>query len=375
MASTPGMIDGYGNGGGFEFSIVSNQGADIRDLFAVSEGFIGKLQAGLEIQEAYSGYDINDPQYAMDVDASRCKKWGISPATVVQELSAYLGSAYVSNLNLYNQVYQVTMQLRPMYRERIAQLDQIFVRSEQGAMLPVSQFVRLRKEYRPQVVNAINMMSCIGVTGMLAEGTSSGTAIRLLEEMAESQLPAGYDICLTGSTREENEANRHVPLIFVLSLFFIYCVMVGLYESLLIPLAVLFSVPFGLAGSFLFAWLFGIENNLYLQIGLIMLIGLLCKTAVLLTEHASQCRASGMTLAQSALASAKMRLRPILMTSLTMVCGMLPLAFATGVGANGSRTIGIGTVGGMVCGTVGLLLITPTLFIVFKRWEENQVGK
>ncbi len=371
MATTPGMIDGYGNSGGIEFSIVNKNGTDIRSFFEVSEAFIAKLNECPEIQEAYSGYDINYPQYAVDVDASRCKKWGLSPATVLNELSAYMGSAYVSNLNLYNKVYQVTMQLRPEDRARMEQLDQLFVRSDRGEMLSISPFITLRKEYRPQVLNAFNMVSSIGVTGMLAEGASSGKVIRLIKEMAEQHLPTGYGIEYSGITREENESGSHVWIIFALSLFFIYLVMVALYESLFIPLAVLLSVPFGLMGSFLFAWLFGVENNIYLQIGLIMLIGLLCKTAILLTEYATQCREAGMSLKQAAFFSAKMRLRPILMTSLTMIFGMLPLMFATGVGANGSRTIGVGTVGGMLIGTLGLLFVTPALFVLFQTLQEK----
>lgn len=371
IAMTPGMIDGYGNGGGFEFSIVNKNGADIRTFFNVSQEFLSHLNARPEVQEAYSGYDINYPQYKVNVDASRCKKMGVSPATVLNELSAYMGSSYVSNLNLYNKVYQVTMQLKPEERARMEQLDQIYVRSNNGDMLPVSQFITLEKEYRPQVLNAFNMVNSIGVTGMLADGASSGDAIRAIREVAASHLPTGYGIEYSGITREESTSSSNVIIIFAISLFFIYLVMVALYESLFIPLAVLLSVPFGLAGSFLFAWIFGVENNIYLQVGLIMLIGLLCKTAILLTEYATQCREAGMSLKQAAFFSAKMRLRPILMTSLTMVFGMLPLMFASGVGANGSRTIGVGTVGGMLIGTLGLLFVTPALFVVFQSLQEK----
>lgn len=371
MAMTPGMIDGYGNGGGFEFSIVNQNGADIRTFFEVSERFIEQLNARPEVSEAYSGYDINYPQYAVDVDASRCKKMGVSPAVVLAELGAFMGSAYVSNLNLYNKVYQVTMQLKSEDRERMEQLDQVFIRSDQGEMLPVSQFVTMKKEYRPQVLKAFNMVNSIGVTGMMNEGASSGDAIAAIREVAKKTLPVGYGIEFSGITREENASSNNVFIVFVISLFFIYLVMVALYESLFIPLAVLLSVPFGLAGSFLFAWLFGVESNIYLQVGLVMLIGLLCKTAVLLTEYATQCREAGMSIKQAAFYSAKMRLRPILMTSITMIFGMLPLMFASGVGANGSRTIGIGIVGGMLIGTLGLLFFTPVLFVIFQAIQEK----
>ncbi|NLV53095.1 MAG: efflux RND transporter permease subunit [Bacteroidales bacterium] len=371
MAIKPGMIDGYGNGGGFEISLTNKNGKDIHTFFQVSEDFIGKLCQRPEIMAAYSGYDVNYPQYAVDVDASRCKKMGVSPASVLSELSAYMGSAYVSNFNLFNKVYQVTMQLRPEDRARMEQLDQVFIRSEKGEMMPVSQFITLRKEFRPQVLNSFNMEGSIGVTGMLPPGGSSGDAIQAIREEAEQHLPAGYEVEFSGITREESSSSSNVMLIFAISIFFVYLVMVALYESLFIPLAVMLSVPFCLAGSFLFAMLFGVENNIYLQVGLIMLIGLLCKTAILLTEYATQCRQAGMSLKQAAFFSAKMRLRPILMTSLTMVFGMLPLMFATGVGANGSRTIGVGTVGGMLIGTLGLLFITPALFVIFQAIQEK----
>ena len=371
FAMTPGMIDGYGNGGGFEFSIQNKNATDIRQFFEVSEEFLSHLNERPEVEQAYSGYDVNFPQYAVEVDASRCKKMGISPATVLAELSAYMGSAYISNFNLYNKVYQVDMQLRPEDRARMEQLDQLYVRSARGEMLPISQFVTLSKEYRPQVLNSFNMLSSIGVTGMLSQGSSSGDAIRAIRETADRYLPSGYGIEFSGITREESQSGSRVVLIFAISVFFIYLVMVALYESLFIPLAVILSVPFGLAGSFLFATLFGIENNIYLQVGLIMLIGLLCKTAILLTEYATQCREAGMTLKQAAFFSAKMRLRPILMTSLTMVFGMLPLIFASGVGANGSRTIGVGTVGGMIVGTLALLFVTPALFVIFQGLQER----
>lgn len=371
MAMSPGMIDGYGNGGGFEFSLTNRNGADIHTFFHVSEKFLEQLNARPEIQEAYSGYDVNYPQYAVDVDASRCKKMGVSPATVLNELSAYMGSAYVSNLNLYNKVYQVTMQLRPEDRARMEHLNQLFVRSADGDMLPISQFLTCKKEYRPQVLSAFNMVNSIGITGMSGDGVSSGEAIRAIREVASKHLPTGYDIQFSGITREEDQVGSGVLIIFAISLFFIYLVMVALYESLFIPMAVILSIPFGLAGSFFFAWLFNIENNIYLQIGLIMLIGLLSKTAILLTEYATQCRLAGMSLKQSAFFSAKMRLRPILMTPLTMMFGMLPLMFATGVGANGSRTIGVGTVGGMLIGTMGLLFVTPALFVVFQALQEK----
>lgn len=371
MVMAPGMIDGFGENGGVEFSLLNKNGADIRTFYQVTQSFIQQLGECQELQDIYSAYNIDYPQYAVDVDVSRCKKMGISPATVLNELGIYLGGSYVSNLNLYNKVYQVILQLPSQDRARVDQLDQLFIRSDRNGMLPISQFVILTKEYRPQVLNAFNMVNSIGISSSIADGSSSGDAIRRIQEFADTHLPIGYEVEFSGITREESETSNQFLSILALSLFFIYLVMVGLYESLFIPLAVLISIPFGLAGAFLFAKIFGIENNIYFQIGIIMLIGLLCKTAILLTEYASQCRESGMSIVESAIESAKIRLRPILMTSLTMVFGMLPLMFANGVGANGSRTIGVCTVGGMVFSCMGLLLVTPSLFVFFQTIQEK----
>lgn len=371
FVSAPGMIDGYGRGGGFEFSILNHNGSGINTFFDVSQRFIERLAECPEIEDAYSAYEINYPQYKVEVDFSRCKKFGVAPSALLNELAAFLGSSYISNFNLYNQVYQVTMQLRPDDRNNVQSLDKLFVRSESGDMLPASQFLSITREYMPQSLDNFNMISSIGVSGSSAQGSSSGDAIRAIKEIAAKELPAGYGIEFSGISREENESSSNVVIIFAICIFFVYLIMVALYESLFIPMAIILSVPFGLAGAFLFAWAFGIENNIYLQIGLIMLIGLLAKTAILLTEYATQCREAGMSLKQSAFFAAKMRLRPILMTSLTMIFGMLPLMFASGAGANGSRTIGTGVVGGMLIGTIGLLIIVPTLFVVFQTLQEK----
>lgn len=371
FVSAPGMIDGYGRGGGFEFSILNHNGVDVETFFDVSQRFIERLAECPEVEDAYSSYEINYPQYKVEVDFSRCKKFGVAPSALLNELAAFLGSSYISNLNLYNQVYQVAMQLRPEDRNDVQSLDKLFVRSESGDMLPASQFLTITREYMPQSLDNFNMINSIGVSGSSAQGSSSGDAIRAIKEIAAKELPVGYGIEFSGISREENESSSNVVVIFAICIFFVYLIMVALYESLFIPMAIVLSVPFGLAGAFLFAWAFGIENNIYLQIGLIMLIGLLAKTAILLTEYATQCREAGMSLKQAAFFAAKMRLRPILMTSLTMIFGMLPLMFASGAGANGSRTIGTGVVGGMLVGTIGLLIIVPALFVVFQTLQEK----
>ena len=371
FAMEPGMIEGYGGGGGFEFSVQDRNGMDVRTLKEITDRFVEKLQERPEIGDIYSSYDVNYPQYRVDVDVSRCKKAGVSPSTVLNELGAYLGGDYISNFNKYGKVYQVTAQLHPSDRTRPESLDQLFVRSEDGNMLPISQFITLTKEYMPQTLSSHNMFRCIDVSGNVAQGGSTGSAIKAIQEVAAKELPVGYSVEFSGITREESRTGNRIAIIFIISALFVYLVMVALYESLFIPLAVMLSVPFGLAGSLLFAKLFGVENNIYMQIGLIMLVGLLAKTAILITEYASQGRLKGLSIRDAALQSARERLRPILMTSLTMIFGMLPLMFATGAGANGSRTIGVCVLGGMLFGTLGLLVTVPALFTVFQKLQER----
>ncbi len=374
FVSEPGMVEGYGGNGGFEFSVQGRNGQDVKTLHEVTTRFIEKLSVRPEIGELYSSYDVNYPQYRVDLDVARCKKMGVAPSTVLNEMGAYLGGDYISNFNKYNKVYQVDLQLRPSDRRHPESLANLFVRSESGEMMPVNQFVTLTKEYMPQSINSFNMFPSIDVSGSVAEGSSSGRAIKAIQETAAKELPVGYSIEFGGITREESQTSSRIIFIFLICIVFAYLVMVALYESIFIPLAVMLSVPFGLAGSLLFAKLFGVENNIYMQIGMVMLVGLLSKTAILLTEYASQARSEGLTLTGAALRSAKVRLRPILMTSLTMIIGMLPLMFASGVGANGSRTIGVCVVGGMLFGTLGLLLTVPVLFIVFQKIQER-IGK
>ena len=374
FVSEPGMVEGYGGNGGFEFSVQGRNGQDAKTLHEVTTRFTEKLSERPEIGEVYSSYDVNYPQYRVDLDVARCKKMGIAPSTVLNEMGAYLGGDYISNFNKYNKVYQVDLQLRPSDRNRPESLASLFVRSENGEMMPLDQFVTLTKEYMPQSINSFNMFPSIDVSGSVAQGSSSGRAIRAIQETAAKELPVGYSLEFGGITREESQTSGRVVFIFLICIVFAYLVMVALYESLFIPLAVMLSVPFGLAGSLLFAKLFGVENNIYMQIGMVMLVGLLSKTAILLTEYASQARKEGLSLVRAALSSAKVRLRPILMTSLTMIIGMLPLMFASGVGANGSRTIGVCVVGGMLFGTLGLLLSVPVLFVVFQKIQEKIKG-
>lgn len=371
FVSESGMLDGYGNSGGFEFMMQARGGQNIVELNEITRNFIDTLETFPAIGSAYSSYEINNPQYRVDIDVSRCKKLAVSPATVLRELGVYLGGEYASDFNKYNHVYRVTQRLRPSDSNTIEAIENLFVRSEKGEMLPISQFITLTKEYVPFTLNNFNMFPCINVMGEVAEGYSSGNAIQAIQEAAAKCLPKGYNVEFSGITREEIHSSSQIGIILVICILFIYLVMVALYESLFVPLAVMLSISFGMVGCLLFAKLFGVENNIYMQIGMIMLVGLLCKTAILLTEYASQARRNGLSLYAAALEGAKERLRPILMTSVTMIIGMLPMMFATGVGANGSRTIGACVVGGMLLGTIGLLIVVPTLFVIFQHLQEK----
>ena len=370
FATPPGMIPGYGEGGGFEFHTQDKQGVDIRTLYNTTQGFLAKLNARPEIGMAYSSYNVDYPQYVVDVDAAKCKRAGISPAEVLAVLGGYYGGSYASNFNRFSKVYRIMIQADPSMRKDKESLNNIFVRVK-GEMAPISQFITLTKVYDPVELKRFNMYNSIAVNGSLAPGYSSQDAIKAIKEVAASDLPRGYGIDFSGMTREEEEGGNNTAMIFSICILFIFVLMSMLYESYFIPLAVILSIPFGLLGSFLFANVMGMENNIYLQVGLIMLIGLLAKTAILLTEYASQCRSAGMSIKESAFFSAKVRMRPILMTALTMIFGMLPLMFATGVGANGNSTIGAGAVGGMVIGTLALLFIVPVLFVIFQTLQER----
>lgn len=369
-ALAPGMIPGYGAGGGFEFSVQNKNDADMTTFYNITQNYLSKLMERPEISEAYSAYNINYPQYVVDIDVAKCKLMEVSPSAVLNELGAYYGGAYISNFNKFSKVYRVMIQAEAKYRSNEHSLNNIFIRSN-DKMLPLSQFIHIKKEYSPLTMNRFNMYGSIGVNGSYSDGYSSGDALKAIQEVAQKELPVGYGIDFSGISREQSQGGNNTIFVFVICLIFVYLVMVGLYESLFIPIAVILSVPFGLMGSFLFAKMFGVENNIYLQVGLIMIIGLLSKTAILLTEYATQCRQAGLSIKQSAFFAAKVRMRPILMTSLTMVFGMLPLVFATGVGANGNQTIGVGTIGGMLVGTLGLLFIVPALFVVFQTLQER----
>lgn len=375
FAFAPPMIMGYGMTNGLEIYVQDQKGGDIETLFSYTKDFIAALNARPEIQSAVTTFDTRFPQYLVEVDAARCKRAGISPSDVLDVLSCYVGGNYASNVNRFSKIYRVMVQARPEYRLDTESLNNMYVRASSGDMAPVGQFVTLTKTYGPEILSRFNLFSTISVNASAATGYSSGDAIRAVQEVARETLPAGYGFEFGGTSREEASSGTSIMVIFIICIIFVYIILCSLYESLFIPLAVMLSIPFGLAGSFLFAKIFGVENNIYMQTGLIMLIGLLAKTAILLTEYASERRRHGMGIAQAALSAVAVRLRPILMTALTMIIGLLPLVVATGAGANGNISLGVGTVGGMLIGTVALLFVVPVLFIVFQSIEERVMPK
>ena len=371
MAFTRPMIPGYGVSSGFEVYVQDQKGGTIEDLLKYTRNFLTELNKRPEIGRATTSFDTKFPQYLVEVDAALCKRNGVSPTDVLSTLSGYIGGNYASNMNRFSKLYRVMVQAPPQYRLDTEALNNIFVRNDAGEMSPIVQYLKLTRIYGSEVLTRFNLFSAIQVNGAPATGYSSGQAIQAVKAVAAQTLPTGYGFEFGGMSREESSTGNTTTLVFVICVVFIYLILCALYESLFIPLAVILSVPFGLAGSFLFAKMFGLENNIYLQTGLIMLIGLLSKTAILLTEYASERRRHGMTISQAAISAAQVRLRPILMTSLTMIFGMLPMMFASGVGANGNISIGVGTVGGMLIGTIVLLFIVPVLFIVFQTLQEK----
>lgn len=371
MAFTRPMIPGYGVSSGFEVYVQDQQGGTTEDLLRYTRQLIDALKQRPEIGRASTSFDTKFPQYMIEVDAARCKLSGVSPGDVLQTLQGYIGGNYASNMNRFSKLYRVMVQASPEFRLNTAALNNIYVRNDNGEMSPVSRYLKLKRVYGSETLTRFNLFPAIQVNGAPATGYSSGQAIEAVREEAARVLPVGYGYEFGGMSREESSSGQTTTLVFVICVVFIYLILCALYESLFVPLAVILSVPFGLAGSFLFAKMFGLENNIYLQTGLIMLIGLLSKTAILLTEYATERRHHGMSLTQAAISAAQVRLRPILMTSLTMIFGMLPMMFSSGVGANGNISIGVGTVGGMLIGTIALLFIVPPLFIVFQYMQEK----
>ena len=371
QVNTQNMLPGFGRINGFELHIQDKHGGTINDLLMQTNKLIAALNERPEISRAITNFSLKYPQYRVEVDAALCKRRGVSPTEVLQALSGYVGGSYASNFVRFTKLYRVMVQASPEYRLDAESLNNIFVRTSSGEMSPIGQYLTLTRIYGSETLSRFNLFPSIMVNGTAAEGYSSGQAINAIRETAAEVLPEGYGYEFGGMSREEASSQNTTALVFVICIIFIYLILCALYESIFIPMAVILSVPFGLLGSFLFAWMWGLENNIYMQTGLIMLIGLLSKTAILLTEYASARRRQGMSILAAALDAAAVRLRPILMTSLTMIFGLLPLAIATGIGANGNRSLGVGAIGGMFIGTIALLFIVPILFVVFQAIEER----
>ena len=365
----PSMIDGYGTGNAVELYLQDRKGGDIRDFYNVTQGFLAKLNQRPEVMAAFSSFEVDYVQYVVDVDAAKCKRAGVSPSDILDVISGYYGGIYASNIIRFSKVYRVIIQASPEYRLDPNSLDNIYFRNG-DEMAPVSQFVTLTKTYGPEGLSRFNLFNSISANVTIAKGYSSGDVIAAIGEVAKETLPEGYGYEFGSASREESSSNNTVYILIV-CVIFIYLLLCSLYESFFVPFAVILSVPFGVLGCFVAAKIFGIENNIYLQTGMIMIIGLLSKTAILITEYAAQRREAGMSIEEAAFDAAKVRLRPILMTVLTLVFGMLPLLYATGASANGNRTLGAGVVGGMLIGTIALLFVVPSMFIIMQRLQEK----
>ena len=367
----PAMIPGYGMGNSIELNMQDKTGGEMSTFYQSVMQFVGALNQQPEVAMAYTTYAMNFPQIAVEVDAAKCKRAGISPTDVLSALGSYCGGSYVSNYNQFGKVYRVMLQASPEYRLDQHALDNMFVRNGEE-MAPISQFVTLEDTMGAEIATRFNLYSSITVNVSPAEGYSSGQAQQAIEEVAAQVLPSGYGYEYGGMAREEaSSGGSQTVFVYAICIVLVFLIMVCLYESFLIPLAVIFSVPFGLMGSFLFARFFGLENNIYLQTGMIMLIGLLTKTAILITEYAVERRRRGMGIVTSAYTAAQARLRPILMTVMTMIFGMLPLMFSSGAGANGNGSLATGVIGGLLVGTIALLFVTPVFYIVFEYLQER----
>ena len=370
LAFAPPMIPGFSANNGVSVVMLDRTGGDVNKFFGIVQQYLGELNKRPEIQMAMTSYNSSYPQYMIDVDVAKCKQAGISPSTVLTTLQGYYGGLYASNFNAYGKLYRVMIQGTPESRQRPEDLNNIYVRTTNG-MAPVNEFCTMNRVYGPSNINRYNMYTSISVTATVADGYSSGEAIKAVEEVASNMLPAGYGYEFTGLTRTEANSSSSTGLIFILCFVFVYLILSAQYESYILPLSVLLSVPFGLAGAFLFTQLFGHQNDIYMQISLIMLIGLLAKNAILIVQFALERRHTGMAIRWSAILGAGARLRPILMTSLAMIVGLLPMMFASGVGKNGNQTLGAAAVGGMLIGTLCQLFVVPALFMIFQSLQEK----
>ena len=370
LAFAPPMIPGFSANSGISLVMQDRTGGDLNKFFGVVKDFLAELNKRPEFQAAQTSYNPGYPQYMVHVDVAKCKQAGISPNTVLTTLQGYYGGLYGSNFNSFGKLYRVMIQGSPETRMTPESLNSVYVRTPAG-MSPIQEFCNLERVYGPLNINRFNLFTAINVTGTVADGYSTGQALKAIDEVAAQMLPTGYTYDYSGLTREEAKASDTTGIIFLLCFVFIYLILSAQYESYVLPLSVVLSVPFGLAGCFMFTSLFGHANDIYMQISLIMLIGLLAKNAILIVQFALERRQTGMAISWSAVLGAAARLRPILMTSLAMVVGLLPMMFASGVGKNGNQTLGAAAVGGMLIGTLLQLFVVPTLFVIFQSIQEK----
>ena len=370
LAFAPPMIPGFSANSGVSLVMQDRTGGTLTKFFGIVKDYIAELNKRPEIQMAMTSYNPNYPQYMIHVDVAKCKQAGISPSVILTTLQGYYGGLYASNFNAYGKLYRVMVQGSPETRMTPESLNSVYVRTPHG-MSPIQEFCNLERVYGPSNINRFNLFTSINVTATVADGYSTGEAIKAVQEVAADFLPQGYTYDYSGLTRSEASSSNSTALIFVLCFLFIYLILSAQYESYILPLVVVLSVPFGLAGAFGFTQLFGHSNDIYMQISLIMLIGLLAKNAILIVQFALERRELGMAISWSAVLGSAARLRPILMTSLAMIIGLLPMMFASGVGKNGNQTLGAAAVGGMLIGTLCQLFVVPTLFVIFQSLQEK----
>ena len=364
------MIPGYGLTNGVSFVLQDKTGGDLNKFYKVAQDYLAALNKRPEFSRALTTYNPNYPQYMVDVDVAKAKQAGTSPAAILSVLQGYYGGMYASNFNSYGKLFRVMIQGTVESRMSESGLTNIYVRTA-GGMAPVSEFCTLKRVYGPSNITRFNLFTSIAISATPADGYSSGQAIQAAEEVAKQVLPQGYGYEFSGLTRSEKEASNSTAMIFVLCIVFVYLILSAQYESYILPLAVILSIPIGLSGAFIFTLIFGHNNDIYMQISLIMLIGLLAKNAILIVEFALERRRTGMAIKYAAILGAGARLRPILMTSLAMIIGLLPLMFASGVGRNGNQTLGAAAVGGMLIGTLCQVFVVPALFAFFQYLQER----
>ena len=364
------MIPGYGLTNGVSFVLQDKTGGDLNKFYKVAQDYLAALNKRPEFSRALTTYNPNYPQYMVDVDVAKAKQAGTSPAAILSVLQGYYGGMYASNFNAYGKLFRVMIQGTVESRMSESGLTNIYVRTA-GGMAPVSEFCTLKRVYGPSNITRFNLFTSIAISATPADGYSSGQAIQAAEEVAKQVLPQGYGYEFSGLTRSEKEASNSTAMIFVLCIVFVYLILSAQYESYILPLAVILSIPIGLSGAFIFTLIFGHNNDIYMQISLIMLIGLLAKNAILIVEFALERRRTGMAIKYAAILGAGARLRPILMTSLAMIIGLLPLMFASGVGRNGNQTLGAAAVGGMLIGTLCQVFVVPALFAFFQYLQER----